>query len=312
MDLTAFPKTVIEFERRFPDEASCWQFLWEAKWPKGYCCPRCRGGRAYYVIDRKLEECSRCGYQASVTAGTLFHGTRSDLRQWFRAILEFVIRKHGCNAMDIQRLIGVSYPTAWRWLHKIREAIGRRNRAPLAGTVEVDEGYIGGPEKGVFGRNRGSKKLLVAVAVEVKRRKCGRARLEPVDAASAEALQTFVSDTVSEKARVRTDGLPSYSGLKHVYRHKRIVIGDPATASQKFPAVHRVISLFRRLLLGTYHGSWSSKYAPAYCEEFEFRFNRRSSKKRPVLFARIIESGQLGRPSIFRKSRGKVCTLRAS
>ena len=247
-----------------------------------------------------------------MTAGTVFHLTRTSLRRWFRAILEFVSRKHGCNAKDIQRLIGVSYPTAWRWLHKIRETLGRRERTPLSGTVEVDESQVGGPEEGVHGRDLGERKILIAAAVEVDGSACGRARLEPIASASAKDVQVFVAEAVAVESTVRTDGLSSYAGLENAYEHEVTVIGDRKTASTKFPRVHRVFSLFKRLLLGTYHGSWSSKYAPAYCEEYEYRFNRRTSSNRVGLFARVVEAAQLGRPSIFRPSRATPLVLSAS
>ena len=141
---------------------------------------------------------------------------------------------------------------------------------------------------------------------------CGRARLEPIASASAKDVQVFVADAVAVESTVRTDGLSSYAGLENAYEHEVTVIGDRKTASTKFPRVHRVFSLFKRLLLGTYHGSWSSKYAPAYCEEYEYRFNRRTSSNRVGLFARVVEAAQVGRPSILRPSRATPLILRAS
>lgn len=309
MDFADFPRTVLEFEDRFPDERSCWVYLWNSKWPQGFRCDRCQGEKAYFVLERGLEQCAKCGRQASVTSNTLFHRARTGLRSWFRAILEFIVRKNGCNAADIRRLVGVSEPTAWRWLHKIREAMARRPRVKLRGPAEVDESYVGGPEAGVHGRNLGSKKILIVAGVEVVGHGCGRLRLAPVASAKAECLQTFVADNIEEKAEVRTDGLLSYVGLDAVFQHAVEVIGDPTTASKKFPRVHRVFSLTKRWLLGTYHGSWSKKYAPAYCAEYEFRFNRRTAGRRPLLFERVISAGLIGRPSIFRKSRANQANL---
>jgi hypothetical protein len=242
------------------------------------------------VIDRILEQCAACDHQASVTAGTMFHRTKKPLRMWFRAIFEFISRKHGCNAMDIMRLLGLSYHTSWEWLHKIRDVFVRKDREPLKGAVEADETIVGGPEDGVIGRDLGASKILVAGAVEVtKTGACGRARLSPVASGSAESLQTFVSSVVQEGSRVHTDGLVSYAGLDACYEHKVTVVGDPKTASKKFPCIHRVFSLFKRVRLGTYHGSWSEKYAALYAEEFTFRFNRRTSASRTHLFRRVIE-----------------------
>ena len=308
MDLTAFPTTILEFEARFGDERACWEYLWHAKWPNGFACPKCKGTKAYYVIERALEQCASCKHQASVTAGTMFHRTRTPLRKWFRAIFEFVSRKHGCNAMDIQRLLGLSYHTSWEWLQKIRDVFVRKERAPLGGVVEADETYIGGPEEGVQGRDRGEKKILVFGAVEVVDGHCGRVRLAPIESASADDIQPVLSDVVQEGSTVRTDGWDGYRELRQAYKHRVNVIGnDPKRASKLFPHIHRVFSLFRRVILGTYHGSWSEKYAALYCEEYTFRFNRRTSKSRVHLLRRVIEQA-MRRPPRLHLVRGRTRT----
>lgn len=299
MDLQDFPKTALEFDRRFGNERACRAYLAEVKWPDRFICPRCEGRNAYFVIERGLEQCTGCRHQTSVTAGTMFHRSQKPLTVWFRAIFEFVSRKHGCNAMDLVRLLGLSYPTAWTWLHKIRDVLVRRERGPLLGEVEVDESYIGGPEPGVLGRARGEKKVLIAGAVEVKGEGCGRVRLAPCASAGSEHLQPFVVDSIEEGANVHTDGWNGYSNLDEGYEHKVTVIGpDSSRASQLFPRVHRMFSLFGRLLLGTYQGSWSHKWAPLYCEEYTFRFNRRRSSSRTHLFRRVVEQAVRRRPRI--------------
>jgi transposase-like protein len=304
MDLSDFPSTALEFDSRFSTERACWEFLWNAKWPGGYRCPKCSGSKAYYVIERQLEQCAGCEHQASVTAGTMFHGTRKPLRLWFRAIFEFVSRKYGCNAMDLKRLLGISYQTAWEWLHKIRDVFVRKDRTRLNGTVEADETYIGGPEAGVCGRGRGEKKILVFGAVEVipdedGGTRCGRVRLVPVPTASADHLQPALLDSVELGAGVHTDCWMGYRELRHAYAHEITNIkSSRETASELFPHIHRVFSLFRRVLLGTYQGSWSKKYAAMYCEEFTFRFNRRASHSRVHLFKRVMEQAIKRRPRL--------------
>jgi hypothetical protein len=302
MPFDDFPRTPAEFERRFGDEVSCWEYLRALKWPNGFRCAAaaCAGERSYFVIERGVDECATCGRQTSVTAGTMFHRTRTPLRAWFRAIFEFVSRKHGCNAMDIQRLVGVSYPTAWTWLQKIRDVMVRERRSQLADDVEVDETYVGAPEPGVYGRDLGANKVLVVGAVEIDADGCGRARLRPVASAAAEDVQAFVCDVVEEGATVRTDGLPAYNGLSVVYDHRVKIIGDPKTASDKFPRIHRVFALFKRVLLGTYQGSWSKKWAAMYCEEFVFRFNRRRSRARTTLVRRVLEEAVRRPPRVHR------------
>jgi transposase-like protein len=287
-----FPKTLPEFQERFGDEAACLEYLREQKWPSGFRCPRCPSTRSYTIARRHLEECAACGHQTSLTAGTMFHGTRKPLSSWFRAVFEFVSRKHGCNAMDIQRLLGFSRKIAWAWLHKIRDAMVSPERTKLNARVEADETYAGAAEPGVYGRDRGSKKHLIAGAVEeTEDGRCGRCRLAPVASASAEDLQTFVSDVVEPGATVHPDGLKSYEGLEHVFEHEVDVIGkDSAKAAEIFPRIHRVFSLFKRVVLSTYQGSISEKYMPAYCNEFDFRFNRRDSGSRTHLLQRVMET----------------------
>jgi transposase-like protein len=293
-----FPTTLPEFQSRFSDEDACLEYLRRKKWPSGIRCPRCCHGTAHTLRARRIEQCARCRHQTSITAGTMFHKTRKPLRLWFLAIFEFVSRKHGCNAMDLQRLLGLSRLTAWTWLHKIRDVMVTEGRALLDGTVEVDETYIGGPEAGVSGRALGEKKHLIAGAVEIRGKGCGRVRLSPVASANAEDLQTWLSDEVKEGARVHSDGWGGYKGLEHVYGHDVEIVGDPKTASVKFPHVHRVFSLFQRVLLSTYQGSVSAKYLWAYCQEFAFRFNRRTSRRRTLLVQRVLENAVLKPPRI--------------
>lgn len=301
MPFDDFPTTLPEFERRFGDEVACWNYLRDVKWPDGFRCvdARCAGRRSYFVIERGVDECAACGKQTSVTAGTLFHRTRTPLNLWFRAIFEFVASKSGCNACHLSRMLGISYPTAWTWLHKIRDVFCRAGREALKGPVEADETYVGGPAPGHCGRACGENQLPIAGAVEVREGgACGRARLAPIDDVGARSLQTFVADVVREGECVRTDGLPSYRGLDAVFKHQVQVIGDPKRAAKLFPCIHRVFSLFKRVLLGTYQGSWSRKWAPLYCEEFIFRFNRRDSAHRTHLFRRVIEQAVLRAPRI--------------
>jgi hypothetical protein len=176
----------------------------------------------------------------------MFHKTRKSLSVWFRAIFEFVSRKHGYDAWNLVRLLGLSYPTAWTWLHKIRDVLCRPGRSPLQTAVEVDESYVGGPEPGAIGRNRGERKVLVVGAVEIRGAGCGRVRLSPAETASADDLQPFVANNIEEGALVNTDGWGGYTHLDAVYDHTITVIGkDSSKASVMFPRIHRVFSLFK-------------------------------------------------------------------
>ncbi len=162
-----YPGSYAELLAWFPDEAACWDYLEWLRWPDGFRCPRCVG-RAAWRLSSGRWECAVCGRQVSVTAGTIFHRTRTPLRLWFAAAWEMTSQKHGVSALGIQRSLGLgSYQTAWAMLHRYRSAMVRPGRERLAGHVEVDEAYLGGVEGGVFGRQTDTK-AIVAIAVEVK------------------------------------------------------------------------------------------------------------------------------------------------
>ena len=183
-----YPGSYAELLTWFPDEAACVDYLEWLRWPDGFRCPRCVG-RAAWRLSSGRWECALCGRQASVTAGTIFHRTRTPLRLWFAAAWEMTSQKHGISALGIQRSLGLgSYQTAWAMLHRYRTAMVRPGRERLAGHVEVDEAYLGGVEGGVFGRQTDTK-AIVAIAVEVKHPKgFGRIRLQRVDDVSKDCL----------------------------------------------------------------------------------------------------------------------------
>ncbi len=175
-----FPKTVLEFQRRFATEDACLRYLIDSRWPDGFVCPRCRWREAYWKAPRKLFQCKVCGYQTSVTAGTVLHRSKMPLVQWFWAAYLVTTHTPGLSALQFARQIGLkNYETAFQMLHKLRAAMVKEGQARLSGTVEVDECYIGGERHGKGGRGALGK-VLVAGAVEVRGRSAGRIRLRVV------------------------------------------------------------------------------------------------------------------------------------
>jgi transposase-like protein len=186
--------------------------------------------------------------------------------------------KGGISAMELQRQMGFgSYQTAWSWLHKIRRAMVRPERAPLAARVEADETYVGGPRAGAPGRGAAGK-IRVAGAVEsgrgqAKGRRLGRLRLAVVNDVSAKSLQGFLGQNVARPATVSTDGWSGYAGLDAVgYRHEPLNLSASwGDAALRLPAIHLVFGLAKRWLLGTHHGAVRKKHLAAYLDEFVFR-----------------------------------------
>lgn len=290
--LADFPKTLVEFDERFGTEAACREYLTRLRWPEGFRCPGCGHDRGW--VNRRHDiQCRHCGRQTSLTAGTIFAGTRKPLRVWFKAMWWVSTQKTGGSAKGLMRLLGLkSYQTAWTWLQKLRRAMVRPGRDKLVGTVEVDDSFVGAVETGVSGRASHVKARIV-VAVEVDGRKLGRARLRHVPDFSAESLVRFVEDNVERGSKVRTDGWQGYVPVRDQgYRHTVTVIGkDPARASRLLPAVHRVVSLLKRWLVGTHHGRVEAKHLQAYLDEFAFRFNRRKSRHVGMIFFRLVQQG---------------------
>jgi len=135
-----------EFQQKFATEEGCQEHLFRMRWPEGYKCPRCTHDRYYYHRSRDLYECKACRYQVTLTAGTVFHGTRTSLRKWFWVIFLMARPKSGVSMLSLQRMLKIkSYKTVWMMGHKIRKAMAARDsHYKLAGLVEMDDSYFGG------------------------------------------------------------------------------------------------------------------------------------------------------------------------
>lgn len=305
---TDYPRTLAEFDRFFADDASCREYLRRMRWRNGFVCPRCRSTAGAWITGRGYLHCRACQAETSMTAGTIFQDTRSPLRTWFLAMWLVTSQKFGTSALGIQRILGHgSYQTAWTWLHKLRRAMVRPGRDALRGIVEVDETYVGGDEEGVSGRET-YKKSIVVIAVEMLEPKgFGRVRMRRVPDCSTESLVGFIRDVVAPGARIHTDGWPAYGGLvKAGYEHKVTVLSssnDPAHVLM--PGVHRVASLLKRVLLGTHQGAVRSQHLEYYLDEYTFRFNRRTSESRGLLFYRLMEQSVATEPTSYRDLVGR-------
>ncbi len=295
-----YPSSLSQFLERFQSDADCAAYLARLRWPDGFSCPACGHGDAW-LTKRLLYVCAKCGRQTSVTAGTIFEKTRLPLLTWFRAIWFVTSSKSGVSAKELERELGIGYRAAWLLLQKLRRAMVRagRDQDKLTGEIEVDESYLGGPVPGGK-RGRGAEgKLIVAIAVErlgfgkrSLRWKLGRVRLRVVPDVTGPTLYDFVEHTCERGSVIYTDGFNAYQGLAaRGFKHDATAISkgnDPAHVVM--PAVHRVASLLKRWLLGTHHGGWAAQHAAAYLDEFVFRFNRRKSGARGLLFYRLLEN----------------------
>lgn len=292
-----YPRNLMELERCFSTVEACRHYLFALRWPEGFVCPRCQG-RTGWETSRGLWLCGHCRHQASVTAGTIFQNSRLPLTTWFRAMWYVTSQKNGASALGVQRVLGLgSYKTAWALLHKLRRAMVRPGRDRLGGTVEVDETYWGGEEKGVICRLT-EKKALIAVAAQEDGKGIGRIRLRHIADLTKTSLHGFIREAVEPGNTVRTDGLNAYRGLEG-YRHDRRVQRRQTEGEHLLPRVHRVVSLLKRWLLGTHQGAIGHDHLDYYLDEFTFRFNRRTSASRGKLFFRLAQQAVQVSPAPF-------------
>lgn len=314
-----YPTSLGRFLDWFQTEEACWRYLVKVRWPDAFSCPRCGHDDAWFSA-RRLFVCSACGKNTSAIAGTIFEGTRLPLLTWFRAIWFVSSQKDGMSAKALQDALGIgSYKAAWTMLHKIRTAMRRTSPDRLSGEIEVDETFVGGPRPGKVGRGALNKQIVI-IAVEKPtghvKKGYGRARMQVIPDCKRKTLEDFVSDTCEPGSVIYTDGLKEYKGLPTLgYKHHATAVSQTnGPAHVALPAVHRVASLFKRWLLGTHQGGVAEQHLDAYLDEFVFRFNRRKSRRRGLLFYRLMCLAAGTRPTTYDRivwaRRGQASKLR--
>ena len=293
-----YPRTYREFVTKFPDDNACLLYLKKLRWPNGFICPACNASDEPWYQTRERLVCRTCHHQTSPTSGTILDKTRPPLMTWFEVAWHITTTKNGFSAKSFERTMGIRYQTAWTILQRYRIAMVRSNRERLSGTVEVDETLVGGiKHRGK--RGRGTDKSVIVIAVEImKPRGFGRIRMRHISDAAGDKLVPFVCDVVTPEAVVQTDGWRGYNDLySFQYKHQRTILtSSDDQAHVSMPGVHRVASLLKRWILGTHQGSVSNEHLQSYLEEFTFRFNRRKSFSRGLLFRRLLEQAVVTKP----------------
>ena len=293
-----YPHTYRGFVEMFPDDAACAAYLFRVRWPGGFICPSCNtAGTPWQTSNRRLI-CPFCRGRTTVSTGTIFDKTRTPLTTWFEAAWHVSTAKNGMSAKTLERTIGTKYRVAWTMLHRFRVAMVDADRKQLSGFVEVDETLVGGVRKGGK-RGRGAVKSIVVIAVELQEPKgFGRVRMRHIPDASGDNLLPFISDVIAPGSTVHTDGWKGYNKINSAHCTRKITVlsdsGDPAHVSM--PGVHRIASLLKRWILGTHQGCVVPEHLQSYLEEFTFRFNRRKSRSRGLLFRRLIERAVVTSP----------------
>ncbi len=288
-----YPRNLQEFDCWFMSEKACRDYIFRVRWPEAYQCFCCKNKTPPGISSRGYLHGRKCGGEISMTAGTVFEGSRKPLRTGFQAMWLVTSQKHGARALGLQRVLGLSrYQTAWTWLHKLRRAMLRPGRDRLHGSVEVDETDVGGVQRGgKRGRGTENKEIVVIAVAVLSPKGFGRIRIRQVPDVSGDSLVPFLCEGVEPGSEILTEGGNGYNSLtKHNYTHSRTGVsqsGDPAHVTM--PAVHRIAALLKRGLLGIHQAAVSGKYLEYYLDEYTFRFNRRTSRARGMLFYRLMQ-----------------------
>jgi len=306
-----FPTTLREFQSKFSTEQACQEYLAACRWPDGFLCPRCRGDRAYELTKLRRWQCAVCRHQASLTAGTILHNTKTPLTVWFWAAYLMTTDKRGVSALFFQRQLGLQrYETAWMMLHKFRRAMVNLTREPLRGEVEVDDTWVGGTQAGLLGSRqlKDRKAALVLVAVEKRGRTTGRARMKVIADFKSATLMGFLKQNVESGSTVHTDGLKSFTGLQHAgFKHVPRIQPRPIElrrgTKSVVPLADRAIGNLQQWLIGTHHGV-SREQLQVYLDEFVFRHNRRKSPM--ASFQTLLGLGTRREPTHYEQIRGAL------
>jgi transposase-like protein len=284
-----YPRTFQEFRDWFPDDAACLAYLEQLRWPEGFVCPVCDSTEAWRT-GRKMWMCTSCKRKTSVTAGTIFHRSHTPISTWFAAAWLVTSSKNGVSAKSLEQQLGFgSYETAWAWLHKLRRAMVRNDRDQLHGVVELDETFVGGVSVGKPGAS--TDKIPVQIAVEIiGKRKLGRVRFAVATKPGSKELVEFACTVIEPGSTVRTDGATMLRRLTdHGFTHEYVAGYNAEDRDAVLPGAHLVASLLKRWLIGTLHYSASDKHFEYYLDEYAFRFNRRRSTARGMLFYRLLQ-----------------------
>ncbi|MBM3119889.1 MAG: IS1595 family transposase [Chloroflexi bacterium] len=267
--------TVEDFEREFPNDDACLEWLKNYRFPNGIHCPICdKITKRHKITNRHCYKCDNCGHEVYPTSGTIFHKSSTPLKIWLEAIFWMSATRSGHSAKELQRKTGVTYKTAWRMFKEIRNLLDEKYPT-FMGEVEVDETYIGGIRRGTRGRGAQGK---TAVAGIIQRK--GNIVTKVVPNVKRSTITPIITSNVARDTIIYTDEFPTYDHLTYIgFKHERInhrakqyVRGRAHTNN-----IEGFWSQVKRGISGVYH-SVSPKYLQSYLNEYAFRYNHRKDE----------------------------------
>lgn len=262
----------ITFNRLFKSDDDCLQYISLMKWEGGYRCKRCQNEK--YCQGKKPfnRRCTKCRYEESPTAGTMFDKVKFSLLKAFHIAFKIGTKKKGMSSLELGNEFELRQKTCWEFKWKIQQAMASSLQYPLEGTVHVDEFMIGGPEEQKRGRSKGAKKLIV-IALEVLDSGVGRAYAEIIENASAKELGSFLKKYVSKDAKIVSDEWRGYTPLKSDFKKLEQIVSNDG---KNFKDIHIHIMNVKGWLRGIHHHC-SKERMQGYLNEYHYRYNRRSN-----------------------------------
>jgi len=277
-------RSLAEAQRQFSTQHKCEIYLAEKRWPNGVTCPRCGRKHQHYMPSYRKWYCKHCDYQYSVTVGTIFHNTKLPLTKWMVAVWFLCHSPKGCSAKQLERILGVSYQTAWSMAHRIRKAMSNDvNLITISGEVEIDAAVVHADGGKSTQRTTFPAKDVLGVL-----ERNGALRLFVLDRLAKKNIQHIVKKTLGEVEYIYSDMCGKLHFLGTMYPH--VTINHWLTHVDGNAHVNNcenVFSLFKRGLQGLFHHV-SAKWLQSYLDAFAFRYSHRNEKGK--LFDLVLAS----------------------
>ena len=273
--------SALEFIDHFGTEEQCVKYLEKLKWPNGFKCEKCGHNEChqYKSGSRTVYECKTCRKSHRLTAGTLFHRTKVELRKWFLAIHQISQSKNSVSSLELHRHINVNHKTAWLMKQKIMQMMYEEDKKyKLKGIVEIDDAYLGGKlEGGKRGRGSENKSPFIAAVETNEKRKPIFIKLTPVDDFTYEKVKHWSQKHLKANCTTISDGLRGFSALKEVSNHTVLVTSKAKKeeVESTFKWVNTILSNVKTSISGTFHSLKFKKYGFRYLADLQFRLNRR-------------------------------------
>ena len=284
--------SIFDFQNKFPDDVSCYEYLSELKWSEGFKCSRCGHEKFCKGVGKYARQCTSCHISQSVTSGTLFQHVKFPILKAFYIVYYVSTNKKGISTTELSRKLELRQKTCWLFKQKVMRAMAGSGNFLLKGNVEVDETVIGQQEEGVKGRKNGNKKLVVFA---IEKLGAGASRLygKVIEKASSQELGSFMETVIDKDATIRTDGWSGYKPLIKTFTNLK---QDKSQKKGKnFSLMHRMIMGFKGWMRGMHH---RTVYLQAYIDEYCYRFNRNKMKEN--IFDNLL----------YRMIKAKPCTYK--